>query len=75
VWNGSLVGENAPVEITTYQVKAYLVGWHDAKDGDIHLILRDPADQRATLIAEIPNPAYAGACGAGDRRRLLRPPP
>jgi len=54
----------APVEFTTYQVQAYLVGWHHAKDGDIHLILQDPGDQRATLIAEIPSPACAGACAS-----------
>jgi hypothetical protein len=49
----------APVEVTTYEVEAMLAGWHNAADGDIHLILVDLADQRATLIAEIPSPECA----------------
>jgi hypothetical protein len=55
----------APVEVTTYEVEAFLAGWHNAADGDIHLILVDPADQQATLIAEIPSPECAGACASG----------
>jgi hypothetical protein len=55
----------APVEVTTYEVEAFLAGWHNAADGDIHLILADPANQQATLIAEIPSPECAGACASG----------
>jgi hypothetical protein len=57
-------GRLAPVEVTTYEVEAIIAGWHNAADGDIHLILVDPADQRATLIAEIPSTTCAGACAS-----------
>jgi hypothetical protein len=45
----------APVELTTYRVRARLVEYVREADGDYHLVL---ADRRGrTMIAEIPNPA------------------
>lgn len=55
----------APVELTTYQIDAYLAGWKGENDSDIHLILAGLSDQRATMIAEIPDPACSGACASG----------
>lgn len=59
------LGRAAPVELTTYQVEAYLAGFDDEADGDVHLVLVDPVVPDARLIAEIPDPECAGACASG----------
>jgi hypothetical protein len=46
----------ADPEKTTYSVKAILLGYRKEGDGDFHLVLQDPNDQNATMIAEIPDP-------------------
>ena len=56
---------SSPIENTTYQIDAYLAGWKSESDGDLHLILAGLTNQRATLIAEIPNPSCGGACASG----------
>lgn len=43
-------------EFYVYRVKALLVAVHSRLDQDLHLLLRDPEDPEARLIAEIPNP-------------------
>lgn len=55
----------SPVEFTTYQIDAYLGGFRHESDGDVHLILFGMKNQRASMIAEIPNPFCSGACASG----------
>jgi hypothetical protein len=43
----------APVELTTYTVRAVLLEIRDEAGHDLHLVIADPADRRKTLIAEI----------------------
>jgi hypothetical protein len=63
----SIVGmwRAAPIELTVYRVDAILVGILGEQDGDDHLILADPNDQNATMIAEMPNSNCEGACMSG----------
>ncbi len=46
-------------ELSVYRVRAVVVAVHTRLDQDLHLLLRDPDDPRARLIAEIPNPECA----------------
>lgn len=55
----------SPVEFTTYQIDAYLGGFRRESDGDVHLILFGMKNQRASMIAEIPDPFCSGACASG----------
>jgi hypothetical protein len=55
----------AGAERKRFVVEAYLAGWDDERDRDIHLILADPDEQTVTLIAEIPDPDCSGACASG----------
>ena len=55
----------APTELTTYQVDAYLGGYRPEDDGDVHLYLFGMQNQRASMIAEIPDPNCTGACASG----------
>jgi len=43
-------------EETTYRVRALLLGYRKEADGDFHLVLQDPDDTNATMIAEIADP-------------------
>jgi hypothetical protein len=43
-------------EFYVYRVKAILVEVHTRLDQDIHLLLRDPADPKSHMVAEVPNP-------------------
>jgi hypothetical protein len=52
----------APVELTTYQVDAVLVGWKLEADEDIHLVLASPQDSTQTMIAEVPSPTCPEVC-------------
>jgi hypothetical protein len=47
----------APFEQTIYTVKARFLFYRAEEDGDIHLVLQDPANESQTLVAEIPDPA------------------
>jgi hypothetical protein len=49
------------VERTTFRVRASLVDMKLEDDSDIHLVIADPRDSRATMIAEFP----AASCMAG----------
>jgi hypothetical protein len=53
--NGNNHRLGAPEE-TTYRVSALLLGYRKESDGDFHLVLQDPNDANATMIAEIPDP-------------------
>jgi len=63
----SLVGgwRRAPEETTVYRVEAELVTLFAEEDRDWHLVLADPANPGATMIAEIPDPACQAACSSG----------
>jgi hypothetical protein len=56
----------APEELSVYRVRAKLKRILGGSDGDIHLILADPADPSRTMIAEIPNPLFAVGSGFGS---------
>jgi hypothetical protein len=58
----------APVELTTYVVRARLIEFKRESDDDFHLVIADPNDRDRTMIAEIPAPGCSGAAG------LLAPP-
>jgi hypothetical protein len=69
----------APEELSVYRVRAKLRRILDGADGDIHLILADPADTSRTMIAEIPNPLFAVGSGLGrlfsaERAEIRRHP-
>jgi hypothetical protein len=51
----------APVELTTYQIRAVLLEVRDENDHDIHLVVADPTDRSKTMIAEIVDPGCSGA--------------
>ena len=55
----------SPVEFTTYQIDAFLGGIRHESDGDVHLILFGMKNQRASMVAEIPDPFCSGACTSG----------
>lgn len=64
-------------ERTVYRVRARLRRVFDGSDGDIHLILADPAEPSRVLIAEIPHPLLALGSGLGsafesERRQIAR---
>jgi len=49
-----------PDEQQTYQVSALIVGYKLEADDDFHIVLADPRNPKATMIAEIP----AGKCAS-----------
>ena len=55
----------APVELTVYQVEAYLAAAYPENDGDWHVVLFDLQNQRVSLIAEIPDSRCSGAYDSG----------
>jgi hypothetical protein len=56
---GTHTPRQAPVEQTIYTVKALFLFYRAEEDGDIHVVLQDPADESQTFIAEIPDPDAA----------------
>ena len=52
-------------ERRVFRVRGYLAATKDEKDGDLHLVIFGLSNQRLSLIAEIPDPACAGACRSG----------
>ena len=57
------------VERTTFRVRAKLVEMKLEDDGDIHLVIADPARTGATMIAELPNASCTA--GATPRSRAM----
>ena len=49
-----------PVELTTYVVKARVVGIEKMGDGDFHLVISAPHDPSLTMIAEFVDPDCVG---------------
>ena len=62
----------APVELTTYTVRAVLLEIRDEADHDLHLVIADPADRSKTMIAEIVDPGCSGAIVSSDLADLRR---
>ncbi len=62
----------APVELTTYTVRAVLLEIRFENDHDIHLVIADPSDQHKTMIAEIVDPSCSGAIASPDVADLRR---
>jgi len=56
----------APVELTTYQIRAVLLEIRDENDHDVHLVVADPSDRHKTMIAEIVDPGCSGAITSPD---------
>lgn len=58
----SFSAPRVPQERQVYRVRAMLLRFSLAGDGDIHLAIADPRDPSVTMIAEIPDPGrMAGA--------------
>lgn len=55
----------SPQETTIFCLDGLVISWDNSTDHDIHLTLLDPKDKHSTIIAEIPDPACAGACSSG----------
>jgi hypothetical protein len=51
----------APVELTTYVVRAVLLEIKSENDNDIHLVIGDPSDQHKSMITEIVDLNCSGA--------------
>lgn len=64
-----------PLELRRFRVRATLTGRREQSDGDIHLLLADPARSGAQLIGEIPDSACAlesrHASDYAEARRVL----
>jgi hypothetical protein len=55
-----------PVELTTYQVRALLIGWKlETADHDLHVVIANPRRSSETMVVEIPNPDCAAVCASG----------
>jgi hypothetical protein len=54
-----------PVELTVYRVFGYLASWSEQNDRDIHVVIFGLANQRTSIIAEIPHPDCSGVCASG----------
>ena len=61
----------APTELTTFSVTANVVEFKIETDLDIHLVIADPNDSSATMIAEFPNAAdCSGAVSSTHRANM-----
>jgi hypothetical protein len=63
----------APVELTTYVVRAILVETSSEKDNDIHVVIADLGDRSKTMITEVVDPGCQGAISSpelADFRRV-----
>ena len=56
----------APVELTTYQIRAVLLEIRGENDHDMHVVVADPADRSKTMITEIVDPGCSGAVDSSD---------
>ncbi len=55
-----------PEELRVYRINGVLLGFKKETDGDFHIVVADPFDQKETMIVEIPDPA----CGDVDETGL-----
>jgi hypothetical protein len=56
-----------PEEKLTYEVTARIVGYKAEDDDDFHIVLADPRNAKATMIAEIPSGKCAPKQAAGGK--------
>jgi hypothetical protein len=61
-----------PTELTVFRVRAVLTLVKKETDGDYHLVIADPDDPEATMIAEVPNPGCASGSGYEATFKKLR---
>jgi hypothetical protein len=62
----------APTELTTYRIRAVIVGWKGESDQDFHLVVANPQNPLETMIVEVPSPGCAGVCTSGKVREMTR---
>lgn len=55
----------APVELTTWEVHAVLMGWQRSSDRDFHLVIANPEHHAQTMIVEVPSPTCPEICRTG----------
>jgi hypothetical protein len=58
------------VELQAFRIGAILIEAKDEDDGDIHLIVVDPAHASATMVVEFPAPACTRGAPAKLRRQM-----
>jgi hypothetical protein len=63
-------GRMEPAELTVYRITVRVRRLIEEDDHDWHLVLESPRDSAITMIAEIPDPACAGACSSGFAERF-----
>lgn len=61
-----------PQERQLYRVRAVLLRFSLATDGDVHLAIADPHEPAATMIAEIPDPARMTGAPARYRNEVAQ---
>ena len=61
-----------PTELTTFRIRAVVVGWKGESDQDFHLVVADRDDPLETMIVEVPSPGCAGVCTSGKVRDMAR---
>jgi hypothetical protein len=61
-----------PLERQVYRVRALLLRFTLATDGDIHLAIAQPGDPASTMIAEIPDPARMTGAPARYRNEIAQ---
>jgi len=62
--------EFTPIELTTYRITGKLEWWKiSADDGDIHLVVQDPATDEP-MIVEFPDPKCTGKASATHRDEM-----
>ena len=62
---GGANSRGGDAERRVFRVRGYLAATKPESDGDLHLIIFGLSEQRRSLIAEIPDPACAGAWRPG----------
>ena len=61
-----------PHELTVYRVRARLVAVHKMLDGDLHVLIEDPDDEKARMIVEVPAPSEGETTGLSETYRRTR---
>lgn len=51
--------------MTIFKIRAFLEGYKNEEDGDVHVVIADLDHPDETMIVEIPNVDCAGACSSG----------
>jgi len=61
-----------PVELQVYRVRAVLAEWKQEADRDYHIVIADPDDASATMVAEVPDPLCSSAQDSGHAADFAR---